>query len=57
MITDLSESIESLEVFTRKNSSLKLYMNDINEINKIYLNTISHIENVEITTNLIYSIN
>ena len=55
MITDLSDSIESLEVFTRKNSSLELYINDINEINKIYLNTISHIENVEITTNLIYS--
>lgn len=55
MITDLTESIDSLEVFTRNNASLELYMNDIEEIKKIYLNTLSHIENVEITTNLIYS--
>lgn len=53
---NFTADIDKLNLYTRSNGTQTLYTNDIKEITFNYNSTIAHMENWEITTNLIYSL-
>lgn len=53
---NFTTDIDKLNLYTRSNGTQALYTNDIKEISFNYNSTIAHMENCEITTNLIYSL-